>query len=79
MLKYLKKKSEKIGLTMNMDKTKITKLSQHENRPIILNGKTIEEVKQYIYLEKKVKIDKKMQTTFILHCIYIYIINFVEI
>lgn len=48
MLEQLVYESDNVGLSMNTAKTKI--MSNSENAPIIVNGKTIEYVMEYTYL-----------------------------
>ncbi|PZC79969.1 hypothetical protein B5X24_HaOG215559 [Helicoverpa armigera] len=58
MLKDLETESNKVGLTMNVTKTKaMTNASEEE---IIINGKSIEFVKEYTYLGQQISVTDMM-------------------
>ncbi|CAH1224416.1 unnamed protein product [Diabrotica balteata] len=59
MLKELKQESEKIGLKMNLNKTKVM---TNQNITIDLDGSEIESVEEYIYLGHTIKLGKQNQT-----------------
>ena len=46
----LEKESERIGLKINIEKTKIMKLNPKNKDPIILRGQEVEEVNKFVYL-----------------------------
>lgn len=51
MMRSLDDESSKTGLEMNVNKTKI--LTNHRQRPLVINGNNIEYVSEYIYLGKQ--------------------------
>jgi hypothetical protein len=59
MIKELQDASSKIGLEMNVDKTKILSPTQEK---ISINNKNIEVVNDYVYLGHKIKLGKENQT-----------------
>ncbi|XP_045491132.1 uncharacterized protein LOC123691006 [Colias croceus] len=58
MLEDLERESRKVGLTMNITKTKI--MTNATESPIILNSKPIEYVKEYTYLGQQISINNVM-------------------
>lgn len=62
MIQELQVASKKVGLQMNMNKTKIiTKTG--ENMNININGTKLEQVEEYIYLGQRIKLNKENQDT----------------
>lgn len=56
MINELDEQSRKVGLKMNLNKTKIISSSQQD---VIVNSTVIEKVEYYIYLGHKIKIGKE--------------------
>ena len=56
MLKELHLKSKEVGLSMNMNKTKL--MSTNNIIPITIDGTTIEQIEEYIYLGQLITVKR---------------------
>lgn len=61
MVQELAEASQKIGLHMNINKTKVMTNNQEDRRDIIINEKVIERVDKYVYLGHEMKVGKENQ------------------
>ena len=52
LVKRVVSKSEKVGLFLNVDKTKVMKIetNSHSDESLVINGETVEEINHYYYL-----------------------------
>lgn len=61
MVQELAEASQKIGLEMNINKTKIMTNNQEDRRDIVINDTVIERVDKYIYLGHEIRVGKENQ------------------
>ena len=53
-IEALKEAAQRVGLKINQEKTKVLRTNNLQEAPILIEGKAVEDVKEFVYLGSKI-------------------------